>query len=183
MGTVRLPLVLAAATGMQCGPTPQQIGEQVLLVAPLVFVLSLGVQWILLRMWQRRRPDVAISWRRNLLVAGALLVPAGLALAFGDRREDWLLAVWGFGSSYGAVLLIATRVFLSIDRPRAFQRSHLVPMVIFLVPAAALALGAGAPLSTHAEELFLWPGFLGWITGGLWLGLMVEAWLAGRRRD
>lgn len=182
MTALRLPLLCAAAVQpIHCGPSPQEVGQQVLIVAPLVFLLSLGVQWLLLRVWQRRWPDLVMRWRRNLSVAAALLVPAGVSLVFAQRTSDLVLAVWLFGCSYGAVLLLATRFMISVDRRRAFSLPHLLPIALFIVPAAVLALGLGDALGKTAETLFIFPGMGGWATGGLFVILIIEAWLRTRR--
>src|SRR6476620_2479685 len=119
MGDLRLPLLVAVATApADCGPSPQQIGEQVLLVAPLVFGLAVAAQWLLLRLWRRRGPALQPHWPAIFTLGAALLVPAGLVLAFGDRRREWLVAVWLFGCSYATVLLVATRLTLWLDRER-----------------------------------------------------------------
>jgi hypothetical protein len=183
MGVFRLPLLCAAGSSlMDCGPTAQQVGEQVLIVAPLVFLLSLAVQWSLLKLWQKLRPDVALRWRRNLIVAGVLLVPAVASFVLGDRTRELSLALWLFGCSYTAVLLVATRFLLWWDRPRAFTLSHLLPMLMFVVPAGVLALGLVDRVGRmNAEDVFALPGFGGFVTGGLYLALIVEALIRRRR--
>jgi hypothetical protein len=182
LNPVLVPLLLAAATQpLSCGPSPQEVGQQVLIVAPVVFLLSLGVQWILLRVWQRRWPDLVLRWRRNLSVAAALLVPAGLSLVLAERTVELPIAVWLFGCSYGAVLLLATRFMISVDRRRAFTLSHLLPIALFLAPAAVLALGLANGVGKTAENLYILPGFGGWTTGGLFVAMMIEALVRTRR--
>ena len=182
MGSFRLPLVIAAATaGMDCGPSPKQVGEEVLLVAPLVFVLSVAAQWLLLRLWRRRFPEIVPPWPTLAAIATGLIVPATLALGLGDRAREWLVAVWLFGCSYATVLLMSTRLVLWLDRRHAFTVPHVTPLLIFVAPAAALALGVEGPLARHAEDLYTLPGLGGWVAGGLFLALLAEAALRTRR--
>jgi len=103
----------------------------------------------------------------------------------GDRREELAMAVWLFGCSYTAVLLVATRLALWRDRRRAFTLPHVLPLVIFLVPAAALALGILPTGNTRVDDLYIdlyvIPGMGGSVPGGLLAVLMTEALLRTRR--
>ena len=182
MAPVRYPVLLAAVAGAtSCNPSPQEVGQQILIVAPLVFLLSLALQWVLLRVWRRRWPDIALRWRTNLLVACALVPPAALAFALGHRRDELGLALLMFGASYAAVLLVLTRLVLWRARSRAFTLPHLPALVLFLAPAFFLALGLESPLNADAGALYLYPGMDGWVPAGLFAALTAEALLRTRR--
>lgn len=184
MGSLRLPLLAAiAAAPVQCGPTPTQEGQAVLVAAPLVVLLALAVQAILIALWRRRWPDVALRPRPVLVVVGLLVGPA-VAAALDEGMAEAVTALWLFGCSYGSLLLVATRILLFFDRRHAAALAHLPPLLLLVGPAVPLALGwvERGRLTDLAERLFVWPGYAGWVTGPLFVGLLIEALWRGSRR-
>lgn len=212
-------LLIVSLAGQSCGPTAQQVGQQVLIVAPLVLVLSSLAQWIILRLWPRRPrqiptanrgaepsvpadpyreplpvgaidrtapPDSVLPpiplrwrWRWNLVLAAVLALVAVVAFELGDRTEEVVLALWLFGCSYGTAVLVFTRVALQWARTYAFAAPQVAAIVVFVVPAAVMALGPGL-FDDVAMPLFVDPGMGGSVTGGVFVALLIEA--AIRRR-
>jgi hypothetical protein len=184
MGTLRIPLACAIAAGADsCGPDPQQQGQLVLIVAPLVFIVTLGIQWILLKLWERRFPEVTPRWSANLFVMGALTVASLVTMAVGSPGYYLIFAFWMFGTSYAAVLLLTMRIWMIFDKRRAFTFAHLVPLLLYMIPAATLAVGGMRDtwMWRHSENFFTLAGFLGYVPGGIFLLLLIEALIRGRK--
>jgi hypothetical protein len=172
---------LLFATG--CGPSPAQVGGAVLIAAPLVVLLTSGLQWLLLRLWNDARAGIELRLGRNLLLSATLLLPALAALTI-PRAFEWsALGLWLFGTSYAGVVLLTTRLWLLGSWwPRALFGPHLLALPVFLLPAMALALElAGQGFQHQAESLWIFPGWGGMIAGPLYLLLVGEAFWRRRR--
>jgi hypothetical protein len=169
-------LVALCSSGAHCGPTPEESGQTVLLVAPFVVLCAMAVQWLILALWRSVRPALLLDWRKNLALVGGLAFPAAWALLVNERPFDFAgIAFWLFGCSYVTAMLLATRIWLLVhDTRRVFFVTHVILCVIFLVPAFVLALFGGRPLQNAAEAMWIFPGFGGWISGPLFLVLLLE---------
>jgi hypothetical protein len=179
--TPAIPAVLiglVACSMQQCGPTPKESGDAILMVLPLVVASAMAVQWLLLRLWRPAKGSIALDWGRGLILCGLLLFPSAYAFLTDTRPSEWfVMAYWLFGTSYLAVLLFVTRVWLFFGDARlVFFAPHLALSAIFALPALPLALGLGGkPWQDVAEAMWIFPGFGGWVPGGLFLVLLVEA--------
>ena len=67
-----------------CMPV-KEIGQSVLTVTPVVFLISFGFQYLFFRLWKRKWPEMTISWVPNLILLIALIV---FAIIFGNSY--WL---------------------------------------------------------------------------------------------
>ncbi len=172
-----LLVALCASSGGHCGPTPEESGQTVLLIAPFVVLCAMAVQWLLLAMWRATRPALLLTWRKNLALVGVLAFPAGWALLVNSRPFEFAsIGFWFFGCSYAAVMLVVTRIWLFVsDTRKVFFLPHLVMSIVFLLPAVVLALFGGKPLQDIAEPMWIFPGFGGWVAGPLFVVLMLEA--------
>ncbi|MSP62844.1 MAG: hypothetical protein EXR72_21430 [Myxococcales bacterium] len=167
---------------LHCGPTDQEAGRAVVMVAPLVLLLGFGVQWLLLALWRRRYEEIALRWGPNLVLLGIVSGFAAAMITVEPTSLRWAgEALWLFGASYATVLLLATRAFLQFDRRRAFTLPHLAPLLLQVAPAVVLGLGLIGHTDVQ-EVLWIFPGFGGWAAGGLYLVLLVEAAIRTRRR-
>lgn len=177
------PLLIAvavAAGGGQCGPSNRDVGEAILLVWPLVALLALGPQIALLALWRKARPEVDLHLKRFFILIGAAVTVAYPTMLAAQQPWRWAdAALWMFGASYGTVLLLTTRIWLSSNEKTALIGPHLVATVIF-IPFAALLY---TRVLHHGElaDLFILPGYGGFTTGPLFLILLIEV-LVRRRR-
>src|SRR5262245_16711553 len=110
-GIYCLSAVALASGELNCGPSPNEQGRVVLLVAPLVVLLAMAVQWLLLRLWKNLRSNLELSWRPNWLIIAPLALLALWPLVLRDFRYA-VIAFWLFGTTYLALLLAITRVML-----------------------------------------------------------------------
>ncbi len=176
-------LVSAAALTDNCGPSRQQVGEAVIIAWPLVVFGVLVVQRGLLTLWRKKWPAVRTPW-----VAPVLLLAVATSMSLGmivhvDKPMQWAgMALWLFGCSYAAVVLLTTRVWLFFDVRYAFMGPQLVAALVFVLPAVLIAALPG-PAHTDLEGLYILPGMGGWVPGGLLIATYAEALIRTRRRE
>jgi hypothetical protein len=170
-------LVALASSGAHCGPTPEESGQTVLLIAPFVVLCAMGLQWLLLALWRSTRPALLLDWRKNIGLVGGLAFPAAWALLVNPRPLEFAgIAFWLFGCSYVTAMLVATRIWLLVhDTRRLFFVTHVILCVIFLTPAVLVAIFGGRTLQNVGEAMWIFPGFGGWVSGPLFLVLVIEA--------
>lgn len=174
-GAILAIAVAFAALGGNCAPTPHHTGEAVVVAWPIVMLLALGPQVVLLAIWRKARPAIDLDLRLFAAWLG-LAAFVGLSVAAAaDNPWKWLdSAVYLFGMSYVAVLLVATRVVVSTAPKRAVLVPHLVTSVVFVPYAIALyfdvTLGIPSP-----EGIFIVPGYGGLLAGPIHLALLIEA--------
>ncbi len=181
----RLLLLLApavAATGSRgcsCGPTPTEVGRAIVVASPLVLVVAAGLLALLAALWRRRRPTAQAPTSAVWLLGAPLVLGAALCL-LAHRWSPWGIgwtaaALSLYGSSQVALALLVWRLWL-IRRPEsAATGALLVATGLFVLPAAALALGARSrALAELVIAGCLWGGVL---AIPLLVGLLVEAWL------
>ncbi len=177
----RLTSMIAALALPGCGPTPEEAGGAVLLVTPVVILAGGVLLWVLFQLWRTGMPVLRFRWRPTLIAAGVAALASGLVLAIAhdlDRTLEWIVeAIWAYGTSYAAVLLVAWRIGMFCRRsrrmPDAFAWAHIVPIVLLVLPALAMLLG----VLVHEDMivyLWLYPGQTGWIPGCLYALLLVE---------
>jgi hypothetical protein len=177
-----LGLLFIGTTGMNCGPSPEEEGAAVLLAAPFVFITALGLLWLLRRLWARRYPELTVEARPQLVTSGVLLLLAVIGgVATGQRGADWApIAFWFFGTSYLTLALVVLRIWLSYRPSTAFTWAPIAPMVLMVAPALVLAVGGGGRnFADAADVLWILPGYLGTVTGPLFVILLVEALIRG----
>ena len=149
----RLTAALAVLALPGCGPTPEEAGGAVLLVTPLVILAGGVLLWILFQLWRTSMPGIRFRWRPTLMAAGVAALASGLVLAIAhdlDKTMEWIIhAIWAFGTSYAAVLLLAWRIGMfrrpGGRMPVAFTWAHIVPIMLLVLPALAMLLGV-API-------------------------------------
>ena len=172
-----------AALAENCGPTRQQVGEAVVIAWPLVALGVLAVQWGLLALWRKKWPAV-----RTPLVAPLLLVAVATSMSLGmifhaQKPFQWAdMALWLFGCSYAAVVLLATRIWLFFDVRYPLMGPQILAAVLFVLPAMIVSAIPG-PNHTDLEALYIFPGMGGWVPGGLLLATFTEALLRTRRQS
>ena len=76
--------------------------------------------------------------------------------------------------SVGGLLMIYSASFAKDFLDYGDSFNHVKHQAIFL------ALGFESPLNEHAEEFYILPGMGGWVPGGLFVLLMIEAVLRTR---
>lgn len=178
------PLLLAiavAATGSECGPNNHQIGEAILIVWPVVMLLALGPQLGLLALWRKLRPAVSLDLARVWILVTIATAVAIAVIVRAEKPWRWAdAALWFWGCSYGVVLLATTRIWLMANAKTALFGPHVVATGVF-VPLAAALYGGIADGLGDTSWLFIFPGYGGWVTGGLCLVLLVEVLLRRRK--
>lgn len=166
-----------------CAPSPRETGEAVLIVWPLVILIAALPQFLLIRLWQWRWPGVVIDWKRLLVLVGpAVTISVSMIIA---ATAPWTWAphaLWLFGTSYLAALLLVTRAWLASPwRAHSVIAPHLVTSAIFIPCAMALRAGMFETAAIDWAGFFIFPGYGGWVPGGVALLLLAERWL-GRRQ-
>ena len=142
-----------------CMPV-KEIGQSVLTVTPVVFLISFGFQYLFFRLWKRKWPEMTISWVPNLILLIALIV---FAIIFGNTKPlllGGLLIV--FGLSYLTVYFLLMRIWLFFDHSRVFTWASILIMFFFLLPAFPMAAGQaeGSPLVQYVLMIWFLPGSL-----------------------
>jgi hypothetical protein len=180
------------------GPSDKDYGQSVLTAAPIVFLISLGFQYLFFRIWKRKWDTLAMSWLPNLIFLILLIVLMLLAFLFRDiefrKTELLLLALLWFGASYLTVLFLVTRIWLVFDRTNVFTWASVLTLSLYIFPALPMVAGLteGTIFSDLALAVWILPGsVLGLLfrdsiiaNGGvviLFLALLVEAWFATRK--
>jgi hypothetical protein len=169
LGFLALPLVSA------CGPTPEQSGAAVLLVAPV----AIGVTALIVRLfvWLWRPVErLPISSRPALFAAaGGAVIGVPLALCVDGVGELLLIALALFGTSYLAIALVFWRIWLALDRASASTWSFVPVASLLVAPALPLALGlVGADFADFVSIVWVFPGYLGIVPLVLIAALTVE---------
>jgi len=174
--TLAIPILAAG-----CGPTSEQAGGVVLLVAPVAMALSALAVRFLLWLW-RPAEKLPLSSRPALVAAGvcfALGVGAAIRV---DGLDEWiLLALALFGTSYLAVALVTWRIWLALDRASASTWSFLPATSLLVAPALPLALGlAGDDFADTVAVIWVYPGYFGLVPLCILVALAAEG--VARRR-
>jgi hypothetical protein len=140
--SVILIVLLASCSG----PTDKEIGQAILLVTPTVFLISVGLQYLFFRLWQRKWPELRMSWLPNLIFYIFLNIVAGI---WGNGNPFWFFTDASglsgyfilFGSSYLTVLFIITRIWLAINPARVFTWASIIALSLFALPALPMIAG------------------------------------------
>ncbi len=182
----RLLVLGAMALNIRCGPLAVEAGRGILLSAPVVFAVTVGVLALLLRLWRQRHPDLRLP--RVLVWPGMVMLAAGLIVMMptaADNQLRWVrMGLWVFGSSYLTVTLVLWRVLLHLRPRSATTWAPLSVMAFYWLPAIPLAAGwLPDSVASGMELVWVLPGFFGLVTAPLLLGLLVEAWLRNRPRE
>jgi hypothetical protein len=181
-------LVLAMLAG--CMPV-KEIGQSVITVTPVVFLISFGFQYLFFRLWKRKWPELTISWLPNLIFLIALII---FAIIFGNTKPlllGGLLIV--FGLSYLTIYLLVLRIWLFFDHARVFTWASILILFIFLIPAFPMAAGLAdqSPFVQYVLIVWFLPGSLpfgasnmshpGLLPALIFLSLLFEVWFRTRR--
>lgn len=173
-----------------CMPA-KEIGQSVLTVTPLVFLISFGFQYLFFRLWKRKWPELTISWVPNLIFLIALII---FAIIFGKTKPlllGGLLIV--FGLSYLTIYLLFMRIWLFFDHSRVFSWASILIMFLFLLPAFPMAAGQAeeSPLVQYVLMVWFLPGSLpfsgsnqshpGLLPALIFLILFFEVWFRTRK--
>lgn len=172
--------MLALLGTAACGPSNREAGYLVLLVWPAVLLLSLVPQRIVVALWHRARPAIETRLGRVLavFVIAALVSGAVLIGKTEERSADLaVLALWLFGTSYTTVVLVATRAWLCHPSgvPSALFGPQLATSAVYAVLAALFHAGFADGLDKRWQDLFVLPGYQGWLTGAVFVLLCSEA--------
>lgn len=178
-----LPLFVGGSSG-PCGPRPREIGSGVLASAPVIHVITVGVLWLLFRLWRRSEPQLHFPWRTHAGITCALAV-LGLACVEYVDGEVALMALVVVGLACLTVTMIAWRIGFAIRRDaRAFLIPTLVTIPLCIAPALVLAFA-------HLGRNSALPGFIimGWfvlagcgvVPALLVIGMLIEAARSGHR--
>jgi hypothetical protein len=181
---MRAAIVLAialAASPSRCGPTNAEAGQAVLLVSPLVLLVGLGLLRLLFFAWRGRWSDGGLRLGPNGVLFALLVLIAIGAAATSSRAWGWAgFALWLFGCSYLSLLLLAWRIWFFVNASSAFRWAPTAAMVPNTI--VSLVTAAGWIQEESVQLVWVAPGYGGWISGGLFLVLLVEAIVRGRAR-
>lgn len=195
--TQRRALLLSLLCLAGCGPSEQEGGLSVLISAPIVLGISLELlyflTWLgcflepkggppllwkdfLARVEARSRPP-----RVMLLVSFVLSV---LSVVYVARTEDYrplekiadmgLTGIIIFGTSFLSVALVFWRLCLFFSRQAAFW-ACLVVAVCLVLPALPMAAGLNWGWDDFMFPAWVFPGFIGMVTGPLFVIFLLEA--------
>lgn len=177
-------IVAIAALAPSCAPGHRDTGEAVLIVWPLVMLLSALPQAVLVRMWQWRWPELVIDWRPFLIFVGmASVVSVSMVMTAAAPWEWAPHALWLFGTSYLAALLVITRVLISFRlRAVSFVPAHAGATMVFIPFAMGLRAGFFETATVDPAGYFVFPGYGGWVPGAIAVALLLECWYQRRRQ-
>jgi hypothetical protein len=180
------------------GPSDQDYGQSVLSVAPIVFLVSMGFQYLFFRIWKRKWRALTMAWLPNLVFLILLIAVMMLAFLLRDiefrETELLVLALVVFGASYLTVLFLITRIWLFFDHTRVFTWASILTLSLYILPAFPMVAGLTEETLIGDFALALWilPGSVlrllfrdSMIANAgvviLFLILLVEAWFATRK--
>lgn len=173
-----LPILLCG-----CGPTEEEAGTWVLCASPMALLAGLLLLAALYRLWRRRYPEVAFRRLPSFLMLVPLVNGAAGKVLFQWKLADGtFLALAAFGTSYLAILFLIWRIWFAFDERRAFTWATLPAMALCVAPAIWFAYEGSTTQEAPDWVLayWTWPGFMGWVPGGMFLLLLVEAAIRGR---
>ncbi len=193
-----LLLAMAILLTSCTGPSDQDYGQSVLSVAPIVFLVSIGFQYLFFRIWKRKCHTLTMAWLPNLVFLVLLIAVVVLAFLFRDiefrETELLVLALVVFGASYLTVLFLVTRIWLFFDHDQVFTWASILTLALYILPAFPMVAGLTEETLIGDFALALWiiPGsVLGLFFRNsmianagvviLFLVLLVEAWFATRK--
>ncbi len=193
-----LLLAIAILLTSCTGPSDQDYGQSVLSVAPVVFLVSIGFQYLFFRIWKRKWHTLTMAWLPNLVFLVLLIAVMVLAFLLRDiefrETELLVLALVVFGASYLTVLFLVTRMWLFFDRGQVFTWASILTLSLYILPAFPMVAGLTEEtlLGDFALALWILPGsVLGLFFRNsmianagvviLFLVLLVEAWFATRK--
>jgi hypothetical protein len=191
-------LAMAISLTSCTGPSDQDYGLAVLSVAPIVFLVSIGFQYLFFRIWKRKWRTLTMSWLPNLVFLILLIAVMVLAFLLRDiefrETELLVLALVMFGASYLTVLFLVTRIWLVFDHIRVFTWASILTLALYILPAFPMVAGLTEEtwIGDFALALWILPGsvlrllFRDSIIANagvviLFLILLVEAWFATRK--
>ncbi len=169
-------LVAVIALTAGCAPSHRETGEAVVIVWPAVLLLASLPQAVLIRLWRTHWPTLAVP-TRALVAAVALASVAAIAMIAGVRAPwEWAPhALWLFGTSYLAVLLVLTRIVIATSwRAHAVIAAHAATSAIFIPFALALRAGYFDTAAIDSAAFYVMPGYGGWVPAAIALVLWIE---------
>lgn len=163
-----------------CEPTQVEAGQCIVLVAPVITAIAMGLHALYARLWRWLDPAPRVSWRISQKGFLVLFILAAVVLVTGLEREadDWLGVIFIIvGSSYLTLFTVVMRLSLMTRLRRWFAWAPLLPWLVYLPPALVLALfGSTKDRVADALQLFwMLPGLFGYIGAPLLLLIVVEA--------
>ncbi len=175
-------LCLVVVCTMGCGPTPQEVGGAVLIVAPIAALVTAGLLRLLA--WAfGPAPTLRVNvLRRARAVQFGIMLVLALAqipLVLNSNVGSYLLdAFWLFGSSLLALVLLTWRLWRAFDHEAAQAWAILPALVLQLIPAALLSTGwfnetSGVDLLIGV--LYVFPGYMGIVPAAMLALLASEA--------
>ncbi len=127
---ILLILPLVAGCG---GPTSKEIGQAVLAISPMIFIVSIVLQLITYNIWKIKLKDIVIHSRPSIIFFVILVL---LSLFFGNIKEAGEVSC-PFVFLYIITLLIVTHVGLLFSRD-IFTWSSVLTMLLFIFLSFAL---------------------------------------------
>lgn len=179
-----VPLLVALALATGCGPTTREASIAALVVAGAIVVLANALVWPLWRLWRRVRPELDFRWRPSVAI-GLGLSALGLlaaALPYEGRMAQWLgIGLWLAGTSYMTLFLLVWRI--RVPAPNGLAWAHAIAGALVFLPAVPLAFVGSTQGELHDALMFVWvlPGYGGWVSGPLYVLLLIEALVRWRR--
>jgi hypothetical protein len=186
-------LLVTATHSPRCGPTEEELGRAVMVSAPGVLLAAFGMMALLVWLWRKLEPEFSMKPVPILAATGAAALGAVLAL-IGMRGEatgtptgvggvvEWVpMALWAVGATYLLLLLITWRIWLLASPRHAFTWSFLPPLILVFLPAPLMALGWTDNWDEFCSMAWVFPGYLGAVTGPLLLLAIVEVVIRRKR--
>ena len=171
-------IALAALGG--CGPKIDEIGVAVLVAAPFVYLSVHFFLYLLSLLWRRRYPLLRHPLKLWLIIPAVVLAIAAPFIGPSRKLDLAVMAYWVFGTSYLTVTLVVWRLWFIANEELAFTHAQ--------IPVAALYTMFGLACVAKARDLaqlgvmaFIFPGYGGLISAPLYIALIIEAAVRGKR--
>lgn len=196
----RIPftLMLSGLLLSGCGPTNEEAARAVMMATPFVYGAGLGLMALMAFLWRKLDPDLGINWRPALIglaAAGGVGLLSFVGVTDVPTTDplnsttngiagvaEWLpSALIAYGTSYLALLLVCWRIWLWLRPQTAFTWAYLPVLIMQLAPCPPMIFG----LWEHHDEVWLlWilPGYVGMVTGPLFLIALIEVMVRILRR-
>jgi hypothetical protein len=171
------PLLATCLLLGACGPTEKESGQAMLVMAPVITLVGLGLAAVFQRLWSPLADEPELHLRPSWRVM-ALLVSCTVPLLFDEQLEDdWIIAaLWMGGTTYLTFFLIGLRLCIVSSLRRYYSAQVYLPWLLLYPPALYLAYFGSNEQELGAFPGLLWtmPGYLGLVSGPIFLIMLLE---------
>jgi hypothetical protein len=174
-----LALFLCAHGPGSCGPSDEEAARAVMFAAPFAFVAGMGLLRLMLWLWRKIEPVPSVRWKPSLVALAVLVL--GQVISFFGLSENAYVSEWYIaalvlmGTSYLTLLLLTWRIWFFFAPKKAFTWSFLPTVVLMFWPCPFMLASTDVSWDSAVVVLWIFPGYMGAVTGVLLAILIVEA--------